>query len=559
MSEKRPAAGFLSRLKSPIAPLAEAARRLGQRRRADGEEESTELVPAAGADDQSLVATTDGRPQTPPVQSLTPEDFRLALEQFVREDHGRFSTRLHIISLVELREASAERWFRFADKVMMIAEGVIGKYLGPGNLFCRQGSDYFTLVFRHCDAAEANRRANAIAQELGVRLVGDQFEGGERPLALATELSLDDALLADGRLNTTAINLAVKEQRAKVVPVKVSDKRPDPSWQANGGPTDGAGKAGPDWGDSSPPPPQRQNDGDPQSITTGNRRPKALQDPGWVPMQVSKRDAAALTNWVSIDRGADQMPALTAPALAWRPTWTHEGECIGTYLARPSRRDTPDGPPLDGPRAYPPGQDGLARALDRFCIAAAVRDILAAEKAGLGCTMVIPLHWATLVGDTNGDTLHPFADLPQTVRATRVVIELFAVPEAADHALLAHAVDVARPLGREVLLRTRLDVADLAIATQSGFTMVGVDLDQCEGVATDSDQRLTDRLRTFHAAAHHHGLGAYLWSARRRSAAVAAILGGFALVNGPAMMKDIAKPARVLPAPRSRFAPPPPR
>jgi hypothetical protein len=125
----------------------------------------------------------------------TPDDFRLAIEQVLREEQGRFGIRTHVVSLIEFREAVGPRWPRLADKVMLIAEGVINLHLGSGNLYSRQGSDFFLLLFRNLPQAEARRRALVIAQELGTRLVGDQFRGVDIPLALAAEISLEDVFL----------------------------------------------------------------------------------------------------------------------------------------------------------------------------------------------------------------------------------------------------------------------------------------------------------------------------------------------------------------------------
>lgn len=44
-----------------------------------------------------------------------------------------------------------------------------------------------------------------------------------------------------------------------------------------------------------------------------------------------------------------------------------------------------------------------------------------------------------------------------------------------------------------------------------------------------------------------------MWGVRRRKVIVGAVQMGFGMVNGPALMKDIPKPAKRLPAPKSRF------
>ncbi|NFV79493.1 hypothetical protein G4223_05145, partial [Magnetospirillum aberrantis SpK] len=67
------------------------------------------------------------------------------------------------------------------------------------------------------------------------------------------------------------------------------------------------------------------------------------------------------------------------------------------------------------------------------------------------------------------------------------------------------------------------------------------------------DDALLAALAAFNAAAGKTRLGSYVWGVRRRKVIVGAVQAGFAMVNGPALMKNIAKPARQLPAPKSRF------
>ena len=182
MSGKRSRTGLLSRL---AAPLAQAARRVVGRSQRDADE-TRRLMESALAEAEKAPAR------------LTDDAFRMFTEQLAKEEDGAFQIKLHIVSLVEFREAVGDKWSKLSDKVMMIAEGVINMHLGAGNIFNRQGSDFFILLFRTCDNTEARRRAVIIAQELGTRLVGDQFVGSEVPLALAAEVSTEDGLHEDG-------------------------------------------------------------------------------------------------------------------------------------------------------------------------------------------------------------------------------------------------------------------------------------------------------------------------------------------------------------------------
>lgn len=223
MSEKPSRTGLLSRL---AAPLAKAARRV-VRRSQDEEDEARRQMDA-------VLAQADKAPAR-----LTDDTFRLFTEQLAKEEDGAFQIKLHIISLVEFREGVGDKWPKLADKVMMIAEGVINMHLGAGNIFSRQGSDFFILLFRTCDNAEGRRRAVIIAQELGTRLVGDQFVGADVPLALAAEVSLQDGLNEDGSVNLDAIHAAVGEMRA-IIAQQAPQAPGTPAWMRGGTRTDEA-------------------------------------------------------------------------------------------------------------------------------------------------------------------------------------------------------------------------------------------------------------------------------------------------------------------------------
>ncbi|MGE4279138.1 MAG: hypothetical protein AB7G62_06085 [Magnetospirillum sp.] len=538
---KRPRKGLFSRITAPIASVARRMKKRGQIDDMSPEDAEREMEMARRA---ARNAGTD---------SLTDEDFRLAMEQVLREDQGRFGTKLHVISLVEFREAVGERWSKVSDKVMMIAEGVITKNLGAGNLFSRQGTDFFTLVFRTCSADEGRLRAHTIAQELGTRLVGDQFQGVERPLALAAEMELAEAVLPDGTLNHAAIQRAVGEKRALIAAAIADDS--SKAWV----PPTAAPVAKP-----------KAAAGDLPHAVTGEAQVRQAQDPGWVAMDAPKRMKDSDTAWIILDTGPRPEPSkVAAPAimpsappltdtsrltLLWRPTWVNQPETIGAYVARLQRLDKPDGITLDGVLAYPRDDENSTLSLDRYCIGNAMRDFRASENAGNGSSVVIPIHWATLAAENRMEILAPFADIPEAVRQNRVVIDLFGIPEQLNARILMEAVAITRPLCRAVALRTRLGDSRAKLAADSGIAMIGIDLAQLSPTERADDATLLGHLRRYQDQAKGFGLSTYLWGVRRRAVVVGAVQGGFAMVNGPALMKDIAKPAKVLPAPRSRFA-----
>jgi hypothetical protein len=554
MSEKRPRSGLFSRL---AAPLAKAARRVvrGSGDGGDEEDEVKRLMEAALADAAQAPAR------------LTDDTFRMFTETLAKQEDGAFQVKLHIISLVEFREAVGDKWFKLADKVMMIAEGVINMHLGAGNVFNRQGTDFFVLVFRTCDNSEGRRRAVMIAQELGTRLVGDQFIGSEVPLALAAELSAEDGLNDDGSINLAAVHAAVGEMRA-IIAAQAPQAQGPRAWMRGGA---GAKHAEGPRRHLMPGKPVHRHpgaDNRPPIDTLPEQEAKTPQDPGWKKLEVAKPETVKQPTWIILDGAADRkgpqletlpdtgampLPGDAKLSLVWRPTWVADGEVIGAYEARIQRVDTPGATPLEGTHAYARDDEPGANTLDRFRIAGAIRELRASEAAGHGSTLLIPVHWLTITSEKRMEFLAPFADVTQAARGSRVVIELFAVPTDVKPMDLGAVIARARELCREVALRTRIGDPRAAMALDCGAAMIGIDVAELAGAERTDDDHLLEALAAYQAQAAKARLGSYVWGVRRRKVIVGAVQMGFGMVNGPALMKDIPRPAKVLPAPKSRF------
>jgi hypothetical protein len=515
-------------------------------------------------------------------EPMVDEAFTLALKDLLQEDEGQFQTKLQIVSLVEFREAVGAKWAKLAEKVMLIAEGVIHRHIGQGNIFGRQGQDFFVLLFRNVPPAEGRRRAVTIAQELGTRLVGDQFTGFELPLALAAEVALEEGVNPDGSLNYPVIHAAIGEMRSLMAeeaedrqgrtlhavaarhddgpilhsqlpgPLPVEDLRRhlQPSAPVAKEPAGVRRSMLP----SAPPPPKPVVTKPPIAAPAEVKAVKPADDPGWRTLEVERHTATDPT-------AASGAPPLTGDAVLsvlWRPTWVASGEVIGAYKAQIQRLDRPGQPPLEGSLAYPAGGGPSAITLDRFTIAATVREMRATDAIANRSLIVVPMHWASVGSAQRLSVTAPLADLSEGMRSGRLIIDLFGVPDGIGPRDLADGVNAIRPLCRQVILRQPLSAMRAAIAADCGITMIGLDLAELRQAERTDDDHLLEALAGFREVAERCRLPAYVWGARRRKVVVGAVLGGFAMVNGPGLMKELGRPAKVLPAPRSRFATPAP-
>jgi hypothetical protein len=176
---------------------------------------------------------------------------------------------------------------------------------------------------------------------------------------------------------------------------------------------------------------------------------------------------------------------------------------------------------------------------------------------GSNARVVVPLHWGSLGTTARLSVLAPLADIPEAARNRSLIIDLFGLPADLPSSALAEAIASIRPLCRDVMARVPLHGAPLARAAKAGAAMVSVDLAELPDADKTDDDHLLATLFRLRRDAEAAGLAACVWGVRRRKVVVGAVLGGFAMMNGPGLMKDLPRPAKVLPAPRSRFTAPP--
>ncbi|MDA8232560.1 MAG: hypothetical protein M0006_14585 [Magnetospirillum sp.] len=499
MSRGRAIAGLFNRLVGPIG----------------------RLTGGAAAPPPSAVAAG------PLTERLTDEAFRLAMESLAKEEDGKFRTRLHVVSLIEFREAVGDKWGRLADKVLLIADGVIHQHLGGGNLSTRPGGDFFVLVFRTCLEPEARRRTRAIAGDLGTRLVGDQLVGLDRPQILSLDVMAADAVKDDGSLDLAAIEAAIDAHRAsrarrprETGPGQAAEASLPTSPTALRSPVDGDAIGEPGW----------------EAAGSGS---KGGDDPEW---QRAASAAAAVAG-----QGVPPLGSGTHLSVVWRPTWLAAADAIAGYHARIVRSDGDADVTREGADAYPPDAASCA-VLDRAAVADVAR-VLTARMAADSVSVILSLHWHTVSSVQRSVVAGALSNLGVSSRSSRLLIEIFGVPAGTSRRDLSDTVGAVRSLSRQVALRLRPgDDPLLGMAARGGVSMVGIDI----GARADG-RGVPAGLAWLRDGAGKARLPAYVWGVQDRSHLVFALENGFAMINGPALKGDQPRPASVLSAPKARL------
>lgn len=117
-------------------------------------------------------------------------------------------SRLHVISLAEIRQAFGDEWPRLAGKAAMIAESVIRSHLAPGDRFCRRGDEAFLLLFADGHETAPEERLDSILAGIRRQLLGAKADTAGAFGVRATNVTLaqiiDGGVVLGGPLVTIA-------------------------------------------------------------------------------------------------------------------------------------------------------------------------------------------------------------------------------------------------------------------------------------------------------------------------------------------------------------------
>jgi len=545
-----------TRLTSPFRVATRPVRGLaGLLRRRPPAEEPEEQAPTdeTPANDASAPNGGDG----------ANDSFMLSLDALLAETTGQFYTKLHVVSLIEFREAVGLKWHKLAEKVMMIAEAVLSHHIGNDGFFARQGEDFFVIAFRGLTEEQGRARAATAANELGRRLLGNQFTEGAIPLALAAEVSAAAALNPDGSLNVEALREAVSQARTEIVlrleasggalPPLAGFMPGDPFFlrrhlQPNDyvPPTDPDGlrrHLAPGEGPSEPPPPSAPS----AALAPSVREPR---------QPLSPAPAAHSATPVMLNPEFQPAPpeAVGEFGLVFRPVWIAEREALGAAECLVQRKPDPEGKLMTGGAAYPVSDPSLTFAIDRT-LTHAVTAMLSKDDPE-GKALILPLALTTLIATRRIQVTGPLGDLPDRVRARRLIIEIRNLPEGVTVSQLSEGVAAARRLTRTIAVRTNpslLPAAALVMESRAG--LIGMDFNELPPNERNDDELLIEHLARLRDVAVQAGLAPYVWNIRRRTVLSSAVKLGFAFLNGPALMKEQAVPGHVIKAPREKLTP----
>jgi PAS domain S-box-containing protein len=125
--------------------------------------------------------------------------------------------KVQLIGLATVRDALGDRWPEVSTGVFTIAERIVQRHLGPGDFCHRTADDGFLVCFAELDEAEAQDKAQIIAEQIRATLTGVAPEmGATRVEGFAARVSLDSSETGSDTAIVAALEARLARERKRL-------------------------------------------------------------------------------------------------------------------------------------------------------------------------------------------------------------------------------------------------------------------------------------------------------------------------------------------------------
>ncbi len=139
---------------------------------------------------EKLQPSGEGAPPAPPAPAPAPPPRRSAptrlahphnaldelLKAYLTDRGDSAISKIHLISLDEMKAAFGPEWDRLSQKAMMITEGIIRKNLSSADYYFRQTDDSYLILLAGLGVHEAAAKVHMITTQIRRRLLGDKAD-----------------------------------------------------------------------------------------------------------------------------------------------------------------------------------------------------------------------------------------------------------------------------------------------------------------------------------------------------------------------------------------------
>lgn len=360
------------------------------------------------------------------------DDIKVSIEDIVSDDDHEDIGKIFVLSLTEFHEAMGDTWDKREAKILLLTESVLRQRIGIGNRWEHQSKEIFILIFPTLPEIEGAARTYDIAEELGLKIIGERFDGSKRPLIRVAGVDPKDVLTEDGKLDIEKLEQAGRDGQAagdaENTPVQtkagtkiIHDKDQSDiiehddislEWQKNV---------------------HAHTDHD--TNWRKNKHVSQEHDLNWQKMQSQKARAEEGGQWVSMSTPPEKKAANASPQintasatsaydLVFAPCWDRANQQLAHYKAVLTY-DTPADKHFEGDHAYQRHKTPDQRLkMDIWVLQKAAHATVALRAKKIVTPIFIPVHSSILRAEHKAAFLATLLKIPQDIRKNYLILEV---------------------------------------------------------------------------------------------------------------------------------------
>jgi hypothetical protein len=477
--------------------------------------------------------------------------------------------KLYILSLTEFHHALGDMWDKREAKIFLLTEAVLRDNIGVGNRWEHRSKEIYVMLFPTLSQLEAEARTFEISEQLGLKIIGERFDGERRPHIRFAGVDPKEALNADGTLDITLLEKAGREgesaDRSKSASSKNTgdykirsakdaqndnpkDLGQDPDWRANQHeniPRPDKWKDNPhahqdingNWHENEHLAHQANTDWKERHHQSGIK-----SDPNWKEDHKEHKKADEDIQWVSISKTGEKKITESQPAaqtssysLTFEPCWNRASESLNSYKAI-LNYEANDGNILEGDKAY--ARFHTAEQLlkiDLWCLQNVVKSLFPLITKKVITPIFVPIHSSSLKAPMIDGFIANLNKFSATVRENYFTLQIIDDGnwEAEN---LKETVSMLKNMGLSLAFAPS-PLHDFTAPLCQGLNWVGLDLaslSEIDAITPERLQRLQDEITQI-------GAQSYIFGISKRSQLGEMLDLGASLLSGPALVKTTRK------------------
>lgn|GEM_PF-1774423 len=516
------------------------------------------------------------------------DDIQVNIEDIIAGEDNEEIGKLYVLSLTEFHTALGEMWDKREAKIFLLTEAVLRDYVGDGNRWEHRSKEVYVMLFPTLSQMEAEARTFDVAEQLGLKIIGERFDGERRPHIRFAGVDPKDALNEDGTFNIEALEKAGRAGKSAGGD-NADNTNGDYKIQglSEGGPEHAPPNAeqGPNWRKKEHESIQRpdkwkdnphahqdengnwhENEHAAQEANTnwkkGQHHTGMRNDPNWekdtAEHHVGPSDDA---QWVSISNkekthptaqkeSSKATPTKSNYSLSFAPCWIRKTESLSHYKSL-LNYETKEGDLLEGLNAYAEHKTVEQRLkIDLWVMQTTAKSLFPMFTKKVKTPIFIPIHSSSLREPAQSPFFEGLNKFSAPLRKDYFILEIIDDGEW-DEKSMQNIVAKIKDLGLDIALSPSAK-HDFKAPLCQGLSWVGLDLSILEENTEISPQRLKDlqsEITTLNAQS-------YVFGIKNRTQLADMLNLGAALLSGPALVRTTKKlrPAFDLPIERLQKA-----